>query len=311
MTSSDIKIIYGKNNGRFPFSHSLLIDGGERTLIDTGAGTEALKAVQNERRVETVVNTHAHFDHVWGNNIFDGARFLTNPLEAHCYGEKGIENAAHLLGIVKIYGEQEISDWVVKMKDLAVSSPHSARYRVEWLSALERAAEPFPYDEDLFFGGTRVRFIHTPGHTKGFCCPFLPDYGLLFSGDYDLSRFGPWYGNIDSDIDEFIDSAARILETEPKEVLTGHEAGLMAFSEFKTKLSGFLGIIDIRDERILAALEKPQTYDELARTGLIYHRKFLVDGWIAMWEKIMIEKHIVRLAKRGVVSFSDGYYYKV
>ncbi len=32
-------------------------------------------------------------------------------------------------------------------------------------------------------GGISVQMIHTPGHTKGSCCYYLKDEGVLFSGD--------------------------------------------------------------------------------------------------------------------------------
>lgn len=31
--------------------------------------------------------------------------------------------------------------------------------------------------------GVKVRLLHTPGHTPGGCCYFLPENGILFSGD--------------------------------------------------------------------------------------------------------------------------------
>jgi hypothetical protein len=35
--------------------------------------------------------------------------------------------------------------------------------------------------------------------------------------------------------------------------------------------------------------------------GLIYKKKFLVDDWIYMWNKIMMKKHLQRLVKHGAV----------
>lgn len=37
--------------------------------------------------------------------------------------------------------------------------------------------------ETFFMAGFRIRVIHTPGHTKGGVCYYLPEEGVLFSGD--------------------------------------------------------------------------------------------------------------------------------
>ena len=37
--------------------------------------------------------------------------------------------------------------------------------------------------ETFFMAGFRLRVIHTPGHTKGGVCYYLPEEGVLFSGD--------------------------------------------------------------------------------------------------------------------------------
>lgn len=38
--------------------------------------------------------------------------------------------------------------------------------------------------EDVIrLAGFSVQMIHTPGHTKGSCCYYLKDEGVLFSGD--------------------------------------------------------------------------------------------------------------------------------
>jgi glyoxylase-like metal-dependent hydrolase (beta-lactamase superfamily II) len=66
-----------------------------------------------------------------------------------------------------------------------------------WLAALPRQAEMFGFppvaqptvdlhhaDGDVVrVGDHRGRVIHTPGHTRGGCCLFFPDDGLLFCGD--------------------------------------------------------------------------------------------------------------------------------
>lgn len=37
--------------------------------------------------------------------------------------------------------------------------------------------------EEISMAGFRIRVLHTPGHTKGGVCYYLPEEGVLFSGD--------------------------------------------------------------------------------------------------------------------------------
>ncbi len=49
-------------------------------------------------------------------------------------------------------------------------------------------------------------------------------------GDYDLTAFGPWYGDLYSDIDQTIESINRLKGLSADVWLTGHETGLFTHS---------------------------------------------------------------------------------
>jgi hypothetical protein len=70
----------------------------------------------------------------------------------------------------------------------------------------------------------------------------------------------------------------------------------------------FLEKIDERDSRILSLITEPKTLDEIAGRGPVYGKKFLVDDWIYMWNKLMVKKHMQRLVRNGtVVTNGDRY----
>lgn len=43
--------------------------------------------------------------------------------------------------------------------------------------------EPLADEREVTAAGIKMRVIHTPGHTKGGCCYYLFEEGILFSGD--------------------------------------------------------------------------------------------------------------------------------
>ncbi|MEP6800139.1 MAG: MBL fold metallo-hydrolase [Lapillicoccus sp.] len=80
-------------------------------------------------------------------------------------------------------------------------------------------------DGDVFtVGDVEVRVLHTPGHTPGACCFFVPQLGVVFTGD-TLFHGGPGAtGRSHSDFPTIVASIGDSLLTLPDEtvVLTGH-----------------------------------------------------------------------------------------
>jgi glyoxylase-like metal-dependent hydrolase (beta-lactamase superfamily II) len=76
----------------------------------------------------------------------------------------------------------------------------------------------------LDVAGLRVEVLHTPGHAPGAVCFWVPDLGVVFTGD-TLSHGGPGAtGRSYSDYPTILDSIRRRLLSLPPEtrVLTGH-----------------------------------------------------------------------------------------
>ena len=81
-------------------------------------------------------------------------------------------------------------------------------------------------DQVLELAGFRIRVFLTPGHTKGSCCYYIEDEGVLFSGD---TLFLESMGRTDfpgGSMSEIVASLHRLLDTLPEEteVYPGHDA---------------------------------------------------------------------------------------
>ena len=91
-------------------------------------------------------------------------------------------------------------------------------YRRSWRKTVKEMFHFQPRNPTGFLEGNQiielgtltVEVLHTPGHTPGHCCFFFREPAVLFLGDYDLTPFGPWYGDRGSSIQQTIASIERL-----------------------------------------------------------------------------------------------------
>ncbi|MFP4532133.1 MAG: MBL fold metallo-hydrolase [Desulfobacterales bacterium] len=129
-------------------------------------------------------------------------------------------------------------------------------------------AKQFQDGDILDFGKTRLRVIHTPGHTPGHCGFFCESENLLFLGDIDLTPFGPWYGDAVSDIAETIDSVHWILDIPAEVFVTSHNMGIIT-GDITDLAKAYLDVIYEREEKIVNFLSAPRTLQEIAEQWFI------------------------------------------
>ena len=156
-------------------------------------------------------------------------------------------------------------------------------------------------------GHTQVMAVLTPGHTKGHLSYYFPNEDFLFTGDICLTRVGPWYGDFDTTIDDFINAVDRIIELKPKMLVTAHVRNFVT-EDIRAKLIKYRDRIFKREERILDFLtRKAANIHEIADERLIY--RLHSSSFVLFWEKCMILQHLKRLSHRGMVEKAeDGRY---
>jgi hydroxyacylglutathione hydrolase len=300
-----IEIIIGERQSRTPFSTSLLIHGEDHSsLIDCGAGYEAFRYILNGHNIKDVYLTHYHLDHIWGAINFKNARILGNS-----YDYDKLQNLYELAkanGIYAALGEEDGKRWVDHQASIKLTADEAMKFPV-WNTSLGLTKDTYPYDTPIEMAGVKTIMVHSPGHCEGFCCPYFPDYGILHVGDIDLTSFGPWYNNSDSDIDQFITSAKNTLEFDASYYVTSHQKGLIPAAEYKSKLADYLSIIDRREEIVKKAIKQGMAPDQLVYQEVFYFRKNHEENeQHLLFEKVGIAKHIQRLIKHGE-PFQDYY----
>jgi len=154
--------------------------------------------------------------------------------------------------------------------------------------------------QQISLGDLNVDVIATPGHTPGHLAFFFQEPAVLFLGDYDLTRFGPWYGDVHSNIEETIASLERLKRIPARVLLTSHETGIFE-QPSDAPWEQYELVIHAREVKIQQALNRPKSLEEIVNLYLIYGRPREPLAFYEFCERALVTKHIERLEERGLV----------
>lgn len=148
--------------------NSFLIEGSERAiLLDTGMGVGDLSALVRGLTAlpVSVVNSHAHWDHIGANWRFD--EIAIHQAEAH-WLPQGVSN-------------DELFPWFGP--DSLTRTPPAPFDRATFAIRPSRPTRLLSGGERLDLGGRRLDLLHAPGHSPGGIVLLDEMNGLLFSTD--------------------------------------------------------------------------------------------------------------------------------
>lgn len=282
--------IPGDNGGRYPFCHSVYIEGAG-ILIDPASDRKRLMELREDPGVETIWLSHWHEDHLMHLDLFDDL-----PL---CISERDAP---------------PISDLDLFMDAYGMDDPGERRY---WEEILKdnfhfRPRKPSRFlkgGETVSLEGTDVDIIAAPGHTPGHLAFLFREPGVLFMGDYDLSDFGPWYGDVESSIQDTISSVRRLEQVHAIVWITCHETGLFE-QEPGDLWEKFLNVITERENRLIDFLSEPRTLEEIVGAWIIYGKPREPKAFYEFGERSHMKKHLEKLMDEGRV-FLDGNRYRL
>lgn len=172
-------------------------DTRELLVVDPGGNGRELAQRINDKGFTAlgILLTHGHYDHTDG--IEELNKNLTSPVKVYALDKEAelLENPAfNLSGSFGFNGKSYIAN------------------------------EFFRDGEEVEIGSFKFKVIATPGHTKGSCCFYFPEDGILISGD---TLFDRSVGRTDfpgGSMTELVNSIKEKLFTLPDdtEVLPGH-----------------------------------------------------------------------------------------
>jgi ribonuclease/clavin/mitogillin len=280
----NIFYIPGENDSRFPYCACLYLKGTQlRILIDVGMGAKNLAPVK-EMGIDLLILSHCHIDHRL--TIRDLPEI---PVWCH-----------------------ERETLYLKDRDYFFTAMGLKRSGLEIPGLLDLARGMFDIEiahelvdgERIELGGITLEALHTPGHTPGHLSFVVPEYRLLFSGDVDLTPFGPFYGHDFADIDDFLESIEKLKKMKVGKVASGH-AGPFNGSTAE-RFDAYGQVIHHRERLLLKQLNQPRSMEDLKDRNLFYKYYPEPPELIKWFEVVHIEKHLSRLHDLGKVSHQDG-----
>jgi glyoxylase-like metal-dependent hydrolase (beta-lactamase superfamily II) len=274
----NVSVLVGADGGRYPSGNSLVVRGdGEAVIIDP-----SVTVVQRGGAsvpVDAVIVSHSHEDHLAGQGFFSEAR-------VHIH-EQDLPGARSVEGLMDVFGLE------------GETRAAFSRQVVEEFHYTPRPdANGFTDGHVWDLGGVHVEAVHLPGHTRGHS-GFRISGGVFFLSDIDLTGFGPYYGDVWSDLEDFERSLDVVRGEEAEFYVTFHHRGVIEGRErFLQLLDEFAAVIPRRHDAMLAFLAEPRTIDDMVEHRFIY-RKHVEHVFADATERRCAGMHLQRMLARG------------
>jgi glyoxylase-like metal-dependent hydrolase (beta-lactamase superfamily II) len=191
-----VTVVHG--NGEVGVSNaSFVIEGDRAFVVDTMTFPEMATGMVREiarrgARVETVLNTHHHIDHIGGNKLFADAQIFAHP--------ESIRSLERLGFPTKMY-DRLMPQFRGHFDDLELVTP-------------------VPIEEQLTMPREGELHIFTPAHTAADTAVWFPEARVLLSGD--LCFIGVVPLSVNSLISGWIEALDALIALKPSIVVPGH-----------------------------------------------------------------------------------------
>lgn len=279
---------------RYPYTNCMYIEGDKPIVIDTGAGARAFADIP-VNRIEKVLISHFHFDHIHGNQLFTQAGLYVGEEEKDTYISKAAYINFHgydlweelMPGVAReAYGQ------VIPLEEDVLVQPGFRQLEL---------AGTFQDKNRFDTGMVQLEAVYLPGHTAGHYGFYIESENILFSGDIDLAVTGPWYSSNSGNVDQLIASVNRIKEINPRILVPSHRRVLT--EGIIEGLDRYIGVVMERHAKIMELLKEPMSFEQLSAHRLVFPERR--NNYELFWEKMTIRNHIRSLLSAGLVVESE------
>lgn len=279
----NLEFIPGLNRGRYPYCHTLVWDGDVKIIIDPCCDPLEIQKIADTLKVDAILLSHYHEDHFGWMSKFPDAKLYVHELDAPPLADPQL--FLHYYGIAP---GSENEKWLKNvLRDFYFFEPRKTDFELR-------------DGQTLDFGDLHIDVIHTPGHSPGHSCFYFREVDILFLADFDLTRFGPWYGDRVSDIDAFIESAKRVRYHPAKLKIVSHDDGVLE-GDLEERWTHYLAVIDRRESELLDFLDEPRSIADIIGKRIVYRKARQPASFYDFAEEAAMMKHVERLMKSGVV----------
>lgn len=300
-----IKLIRPQSPADFPFSNSIFIDDEVSYLIDLGSGASVYRPLAE--RVDTVLLTHYHYDHIHAWPMFNHGCIMVGEEEQAIFQDEDMFFSSNgYFRWPEIMGANKDYNWERGRSKAAGNPEILAEFGFPGINIHSCYRDGQVFDS----GHVKFQAVHLPGHTPGHYGFYFPEEGLLFSADYDLAPFGPWYGGEYCHYKDLLDSMQRIIALAPRLLFGSHRRKV--FDDVPAQLEQYMTVPRQREAAALAALERqPMDFQRLcAVKGALLAPDD--DPHEVFWDRMMLLKQLDHLVDEGILQRdADGLYRKI
>jgi transcription initiation factor TFIIIB Brf1 subunit/transcription initiation factor TFIIB len=126
--------------------------------------------------------------------------------------------------------------------------------------------------------------------------------GVFFLSDIDLTGFGPYYGDVWSDLEDFEASLTKVRDEEADYYVTFHHKGIIKGRDtFVEMIDAFTAVIGRRHQAMLDFLAEPKSIEDMRIHRFIY-RPHVEHSFANSVEERSARMHVERMLQRGEIS---------
>ncbi|HWQ74149.1 MAG TPA: MBL fold metallo-hydrolase [Syntrophomonas sp.] len=264
----------------YPHSNCMLVKDDVCCLLDSSPGEEDLKYLCTQP-VDIILNSHGHIDHYLCNEWFPASKIYMHRADWDIAqsGDRYLDAFGFKTLTPDTLLQQNYLLWV--------------KYRCTKID------QEISEGQTINLGATKIQVLHLPGHSPGHCGFFFPEQGFIFTADIDVSKFGPWYANMNSSIADYVRSIERVMTMKPEFIVSGHGEAIVK-DNLQAELTRYRDIIYARQERIVELLYRGHDrLEDLARQCPVYIKFPRPLEVFFIYEEVMILAHLRYMEEMG------------